>query len=195
MRGLTEDQKLFVRDNYHTIGRAEMARELGISYDKVSYFCKKESLDVVVEVKKCEEGCNCYKHSEERRVKIAGQVRERWKDKEYRKSTGENISQARLGWNGKSPAIGFSIDLDGYKVLTGVKHPLSQRGRLGEHRMVLYDKIGPGPHKCHWCGKELEWGGILGIVADHLNEDRSDNRPENLAPSCHSCNANRGKGV
>ena len=59
--------------------------------------------------------------------------------------------------------------------------------------MILYDKIGAGPHPCHWCGDKLVWAVAsgTGIVADHLDGDTQDNDPENLVPSCRGCNANR----
>jgi hypothetical protein len=75
-------------------------------------------------------------------------------------------------------------------------HPIADvSGKVMEHRMVLYDAIGTGPHACHWgCGREgLTWGGIRGIHVDHLDGDPSDNRLENLVPSCQSCNKSRAK--
>lgn len=71
-------------------------------------------------------------------------------------------------------------------------HPISSAGGwLYEHRKVLYDAIGPGPHSCHWCGLALEWGGMEGIIADHVNRNKRDNRVNNLVPSCHICNITR----
>lgn len=69
--------------------------------------------------------------------------------------------------------------------------------KLGEHRIVLYEKIGPGTHPCHWCKRPVRWAPGEGpggdrLSCDHLNSDRKDNRPENLVPSCHGCNALRG---
>lgn len=83
-----------------------------------------------------------------------------------------------------------------YIYLWRPKHPIAGKaGSVQEHRMVLYDAIGPGPHSCHWgCGKsDLEWDGIRGIHVDHVNGDPSDNCRENLVPSCQSCNKSRAR--
>lgn len=72
-------------------------------------------------------------------------------------------------------------------------HPMARRsGWTYEHRVVLYDEIGSGPHPCHWCGQALDW---CDIVVDHLNERKDDNRPANLVPSCTFCNRSRGAMV
>ena len=89
----------------------------------------------------------------------------------------------------------FPSDL-GYLRVTRPDHPLaSKRGVVYVHRMVLYDKIGPGTHPCHWCGKPVTWrpGVRYGdaLVADHLDFDPSNNDPANLVPSCHLCNCVR----
>lgn len=93
---------------------------------------------------------------------------------------------------------GFYID-GGYRVLTKeYNHPLATQGQVKEHRKVLYDSIGEGPHRCHWeqfsgCGQDqLQWHGDL--CTDHVNRDTLDNRSENLVPSCRACNsARKGK--
>jgi hypothetical protein len=78
----------------------------------------------------------------------------------------------------------------GYVSKWNPTHPLSGKGQMvGEHRMLLYDAIGDGPHPCFWCGIQLRW---LDIVVDHLNEIKSDNRMENLVVACNSCNRARG---
>lgn len=83
-----------------------------------------------------------------------------------------------------------------YRVIVAKGHPLAYSGgRAYEHRVVLYDQIGPGPHECHWCGKSVDWlpkGDQAELQPDHLNNDGGDNRPENLVPACRACNAARG---
>jgi hypothetical protein len=76
-------------------------------------------------------------------------------------------------------------------------HPLAGPSEyVAVSRLVLYEKIGPGPHKCHWCGCEIRWlpGARVAqgaLIADHLNWNQLDDRPENLVPSCNICNAHR----
>lgn len=75
-------------------------------------------------------------------------------------------------------------------------HPLADASNgVWEHRAVLYDKIGLGPHPCHWCGTPVDWVARDqpdALQVDHLNNDGGDNRPENLVPSCRPCNVGRG---
>lgn len=83
-----------------------------------------------------------------------------------------------------------------YKRVTASGHPLADAdGRLYEHRKVLFDVIGEGPHPCHWCEILVQWlprwsPGELQV--DHLSNDGADNRPSNLVPSCRACNTARG---
>jgi hypothetical protein len=90
-----------------------------------------------------------------------------------------------------------SLSSHGYVVLSNKTHPLTNpAGRLYEHRMVLYDAIGKGPHPCHWCGTSVDW--IKGkcfkgsLVPDHLDGVKSNNAVSNLVPACNHCNTNRG---
>ncbi|QAY13973.1 HNH endonuclease [Mycobacterium phage Colt] len=84
---------------------------------------------------------------------------------------------------------------NGYRYVTvDNEHPLRKIDahvgrRVAEHRIVLYDKIGPGTHPCHWCGKPVTWG--EGLQTDHVDWDRLNNTPDNLVPSCRPCNFNR----
>lgn len=82
-----------------------------------------------------------------------------------------------------------------YRTVQAPGHPLAgANGKAYEHRVVLYDEIGPGPHACHWCGESIDWlpkGAPGELQPDHLNNDGGDNRPENLVPSCRRCNITR----
>ena len=84
---------------------------------------------------------------------------------------------------------------DGYRQLHVTGHPLADgRGLVLEHRVVLFGKIGPGEHACHWCSAPVAWEpGITGtsLIADHLDADRGNNAPGNLVPSCNPCNVRR----
>lgn len=80
-----------------------------------------------------------------------------------------------------------------YRYIQVQSHPLRpEGGSIAEHRLALYEKIGPGPHSCHWCGKQISWGippSADGCIdTDHLDNDRRNNDPANLVPSCHRCN-------
>lgn len=77
-------------------------------------------------------------------------------------------------------------------------HPLAGKGGfVGEARAILYERIGPGPHPCNWCGKMVDWAkGERGnkpnrLVADHLNSDPLDDSASNLVPACGRCNNRR----
>ena len=77
-------------------------------------------------------------------------------------------------------------------------HPLARKGYLLEARMILYDRIGPGPHLCHWCQSHVQWQPLQKglhdlLVVDHLDWNPHNNSQENLAPSCQSCNIRRNR--
>lgn len=87
----------------------------------------------------------------------------------------------------------------GYRMVKAGDHPLAGRsGVILLHRKLLYDRIGPGRHPCHWCGELVEWRtGRLregALLVDHVNHDKLDNSPENLVPSCNPCNGHRLRG-
>lgn len=129
--------------------------------------------------------------NEERRAELREMVEERFRSPAVLAAR----SEERRGIHPVTgePAAGVCED-GGYIALTmQYDHPLTVRGKLLEHRKVLYDKIGPGPHPCHWCGVMLEWGGRDGIIADHLDNDTQNNDPANLVPSCNHCNLTRGR--
>lgn len=62
------------------------------------------------------------------------------------------------------------------------------------HRRVLYEAIGPGEHDCHWCRAPVAWlaEGDAALIVDHLDDDKLNNAPDNLVPSCNACNVTRG---
>lgn len=92
-----------------------------------------------------------------------------------------------------------------YVAMTGPtarSHPArTSTGWVQLHTMAAYDKYGPGPHPCHWCGRQVDWyfrtfakdNPIKKIVVDHLNWVTIDCRSENLVVSCNSCNTQRSR--
>lgn len=84
-----------------------------------------------------------------------------------------------------------------YRYIQSPDHPLATgKGSVAEHRLVLYEKIGPGPHPCHWCQAPVDWlpgerTAAGALTADHVDNDSRNNAPENLVPSCHRCNSIR----
>ena len=81
-------------------------------------------------------------------------------------------------------------EVSGYMQRKAAGHPVAgKNGWAFEHRLVVYEDRGKGPHPCHWCGRVLFW---RELVIDHLNEVKHDNRLENLVVSCVSCNRARG---
>jgi hypothetical protein len=86
-----------------------------------------------------------------------------------------------------------------YRSVTANGHPLAGKSRVMLlHRKLLFDRIGPGSHPCHWCGEPVEWRvgrpTIGSLVVDHVDHDKLNNAPENLVPSCNPCNGHRQRG-
>lgn len=87
---------------------------------------------------------------------------------------------------------------NGYILVKADGHPLANsKGWAFEHRLVLFAKIGPGPHECHWCGLSVYWERSYGdkcpdaLVTDHVDEDKENNDPGNVVQSCPRCNLAR----
>lgn len=88
---------------------------------------------------------------------------------------------------------------DNRQSIRNPEHPLAMRnGRVPFHRYVLYERIGPGTHSCHWCGDAVTWAnrGIRGafngdLLADHLDGHITNNSAANLVPACNNCNTVR----
>lgn len=80
----------------------------------------------------------------------------------------------------------------GYQRIYEPNHPLSdKRGYVYEHRAVLYSKIGDVPFTCDLCGVTLTWSTCH---VDHIDNDVTNNKEENLRPTCSTCNTRRGMG-
>ena len=75
----------------------------------------------------------------------------------------------------------------GYQFLYVPGHPLLSKGQtyVAEHRIVLFDAIGPGPMDCALCGCGLTW---KTCQADHIDENPRNNARANLRPLCRRCN-------
>lgn len=86
-----------------------------------------------------------------------------------------------------------------YRKVLAAGHPLDGgSGLILEHRKVLFDAIGWGPHHCYWCGRFVDWqtgqDAIRALVVDHLDHCKTNNTVENLVPSCNGCNGKRYEG-
>ena len=86
-----------------------------------------------------------------------------------------------------------------YRTIKQLGHPLAMAdGKIYVHRFVLFKKIGPGSHPCHWCKEQVSWDAAVAsmqLVADHLDEDEWNNDPNNLVPACIGCNVSRVKSA
>lgn len=101
---------------------------------------------------------------------------------------------ARHGTYYPEPKQTGRTTIHGYVALHDSTHPLAwANGYVLEHRRILYARLGPGAHQCHWCGKTVAWETPFpdGLVGDHLDRERSNNDPNNLVASCLHCNVQR----
>lgn len=118
------------------------------------------------------------------------------KNKEWRKANPEIVAAAQRRWKEANEGHTYE-DPSGYVNYVGYNHPIANPSGLTRyHRVVLWDKLGGKDAKCHWdCGKQLSWAlkhpHPNAMVVDHVNAVKNDNRPENLVPSCQSCNSKR----
>jgi hypothetical protein len=83
---------------------------------------------------------------------------------------------------------------------SGYIYRVENRAIVYQHREVLFDHIGLGPHLCEYCGCHVNWRmgnnrssrtdrtwkGVL--VVDHRDGDKGNNLLANLAIACQPCN-------
>lgn len=91
------------------------------------------------------------------------------------------------------------------RMLYAPQHPLADKnGYAPEHRVLVYDHIGEGQHRCHWCKKLVTWiyGAGRGagtsrsmLVVDHVDGNHLNNDLSNLVPSCQLCNSSRARSL
>lgn len=74
------------------------------------------------------------------------------------------------------PARGRVFRKDnGYMVVYDPGHPMAgPQGSLLEHRAVLFDRIGLGPHRCYWCEEPVNW--FAGLHVHQRCEERPHHR-------------------
>ena len=85
------------------------------------------------------------------------------------------------------------ITPNGYVKILAEGHPMADKnGYAFEHRYVLYEHTSGKNQKCEFCGAAWEWRPYKDHV-DHIDEDRLNNKIENLRPLCNTCNTSRTK--
>lgn len=74
------------------------------------------------------------------------------------------------------------------------EHPLRRDTPVvASHRILLWDKIGRGPHPCFYCGVTVSWfpdldTESLELCVDHRDQDKYNNDLDNLVACCRICN-------
>lgn len=96
----------------------------------------------------------------------------------------------RTGSTVKAPWAFRHMCITGYVKVKVVGHPMmTGSGWQYEHRVIAYDANAGLCPPCFWCSSPLAWSETH---IDHLDENKSNNKRENLAVTCVSCNRARG---
>lgn len=87
---------------------------------------------------------------------------------------------------------GGYITSNGYRLARAPGHILKV---TTEHRLVLFDAIGFGPHMCDECDRHINWQRPIPdrLCVDHVDENKLNNDRLNLRQLCHSCNIKRNR--
>lgn len=98
--------------------------------------------------------------------------------------------QLRYGTTERVRKLSRFEHTNGYVLIPARGHPMAVGyPHAYEHRVVYYDAHGGGPFSCHWCGTNITWAKLH---IDHLDDNKKNNKLENLAASCAECNKKRG---
>lgn len=77
----------------------------------------------------------------------------------------------------------------GYQLIFEPRHQLAMSdGYVYEHRFVIYSIYQNNLPNCKLCGCKLTWSSCH---IDHIDNDITNNTPENLRPICRACNVMR----
>ncbi len=120
--------------------------------------------------------------------------------KQWRESNSDRMPAIHREWREANEGHVYKDTSTGYEIYVGYQHPGALScGITRYHRIVLWDKIGPGVHACHWCGKDVYWEHSFTtdwhttLVVDHVDWDKNNNDPDNLVPSCNDCNVSKAR--
>ena len=82
---------------------------------------------------------------------------------------------------------------NGYIVIYAKDHPLANKqGYVYEHRMVMFERYNIDLPPCQFCGNLSDWFTRKTHI-DHIDEDRKNNRLQNLRVLCNACNVGRNR--